>query len=449
MLRLTSADVARLCAGEVVGDPGRVAAGFGADSRDVVAGHAFVAVRGGHVFVGEALDAGASFAIVDRREALAPDAAAVVVDDTVRALAALAVDRRRSLAVRVVAITGSTGKTLTKDFVAAALSVRYRVHAAPSSYNTEVTVPLVVLTCPDDAEVLVSELGARHPGEIDELCRIVRPEIGIVTGIGLTHVGEFGSRRAIASTKAELLASLPADGVAVVPSTDDFLGLLAAATTARTVTVGPGGSVRFDTLGLEPDGRAIVRVRAGRNEVVVRPPLPGRPFASNAAQALAVAGVMGVELASAAEAIATAPTSAWRMQVRRAGERVLVNDAYNANPTSVAAALRTVNELAAGRERWGVLGEMAELGEASAREHARMGRLAAALGFRVLAVSSSATYGAGAATVDDADAALAVLARGCAPDAVVLVKASRSVELDGLAGALADTWTRSPARGSG
>src|SRR5205807_5706513 len=132
--------------------------------------------------------------------------------------AKLATDVRRSLDVRVVAVTGSTGKTLTKDLVAAALATTFRVHAAPSSYNNEIGVPLTILGCPDDAQVLVAELAARHAGEIAELCEIVRPEIGVLTGVGLVHVSEFGSRCAIATTKSELLASLPADGLGIVPS---------------------------------------------------------------------------------------------------------------------------------------------------------------------------------------------------------------------------------------
>ena len=207
---LTAGEIAEICSGRVVGDGAATASGLIADSREVVPGVGFAAVRRGHDFVAEALSKGASLAIVERREALPDTATGVVVADVVRALSTLATEVRSRLDVRVVGITGSTGKTLTKDFTAAALGARYRVHAAPRSFNTEVGVSLVVLSCPEDANVLVIEMGARHAGEIAELAAIARCEVGVVTGIGKTHLGEFGSREAIARTKAELPGSLPA-----------------------------------------------------------------------------------------------------------------------------------------------------------------------------------------------------------------------------------------------
>jgi UDP-N-acetylmuramoyl-tripeptide--D-alanyl-D-alanine ligase len=309
------------------------------------------------------------------------------------------------------------------------------VHSTPGSYNNEIGVPLVLLGCAHDHDVVVCEMGARRPGDVTQLVRLARPIVGVVTGIGVTHLGVFGDRRTIARSKAELVA-LPADGHAILPAGDDFLHMLASATPAEVTTVGPGGRVRIGGVALDAHGRPSATVSVGGREVGIRLDLPGRPLLRNAAFALAVAHVLGVDLDAAAAAISTAPTSAWRMEVHRAGTRTIVNDAYNANPTSVEAALRTVREMAGGREAWAVLGEMAELGEASDAEHVRIGRLAHALGFTgVVAVGSGAARildgasGIGQAAPEAADAALFVDATA-APDAVVLVKGSRVAGLE-------------------
>ncbi len=441
---LTAAEAARITGGRLVGEPDAAARMLVGDSRTVVAGAGFVAIRGGHAFVGDAVTAGASFVVVEDPAVLPSGASGVVVPDVVRAMAALASHVRRHIDAMVVGITGSTGKTTTKDLLTAALGTQMRVHASPASYNNPIGVPLVVLNCPDDAEALVIEMGARRDGDIAELCRIARPSVGIVTGIGLTHLGVFGSRGAIARTKSELPASLPAEGVAVLPADDDFLDVLVASTAARVVTVGPGGHVRVLEVVLDERGHPTARVDVAGREVVVRLAIPGRALVRNAAFALAAAHALGVDPAAAAEALATAPTSAWRMEVRRADGRTIVNDAYNANPTSTSAALRTVREVAGDRPAWAVLGEMAELGPAAPGEHERIGRLAAALGFaRVVVVGEGAAgivTGAGplARPVPGPDDAARLVAVEAPGDAVVLVKASRAAGLERVAALLCD-----------
>lgn len=435
MPRLKVADVARICSGRLVGDGQAEAETVVADSREVAPGTAFAAVRGGHEFVSQASERGAPFLIVDRADVVPAGTTAVVVRDVVAGLAALASERRARLDVRVVAITGSVGKTLTKDLVAAALGSMMRVHAAPRSYNTDVGVPLVVLSCPEEVDVLVCELGARHPGEIAELCEIVRPEIGVVTGIGVTHLAEFGSRGAIARTKAELLAMLPADGVAVVASDDDYLDLLAASTHANLVTVGPGGHVGYGAERIDGSGRTHGWVRLGADRLAIGVPVAGRALVRNAAMAVTVASRLGVAPSVAAASIADARTTAWRMQITSAGGLVIVNDAWNANPTSVASALRSVRELAGAAEAWTVLGEMAELGPIATAAHERVGRLAAALGYTgVIAIGEAAAgvaAGAGgiAHRVSAPEEAAGLVASRAAAGAFVLVKASRAVEL--------------------
>jgi UDP-N-acetylmuramoyl-tripeptide--D-alanyl-D-alanine ligase len=409
-----------------------------ADSRAVTSSTAFAAVRTGHDYVGEASRSGAPFVLVEGHAVLPDALTAIVVDDVVTALGSLATHVRGRLRARVVAITGSTGKTLTKDFVAAALGDG--VHATPRSYNAELGVPLVVLSCPDEVRILVVELAARRAGEIADLCRIVRPEVGLITGIGTSHVAAFGSRRAIASTKSELLAALPADGTAFAPSDDDFLDLMASSTSARLTTVGPGGHVGYGAVSLDQDGRTHGWVRLRDEAVSVSLPVPGRALVRNAAFAVAVARHFNVAAEDAAARIADARTSAWRMQITHQGGRVFVNDAWNANPTSVVSALRTVGELAAGsgQEAWAVLGEMAELGSISRREHTRVGRLAAAIGYAGVIALGDAGYdivsGAGSIAhhVGSIREAGDLLASLVPDDAWVLVKASRVVGLERL-----------------
>jgi UDP-N-acetylmuramoyl-tripeptide--D-alanyl-D-alanine ligase len=378
---LTAGEIAEVCSGRLIGDGSATVSTIVADSRESFDGAGFVAVRSGHSFVADAFAGGAGLAIVERAECLPDGATGVVVEDVVHALARLSAHVRSRLRAQVVGITGSVGKTLTKDFTAAAVSPRHRVHASPRSFNTEVGVPLSILSCPDDADVLVLEMGARHPGEISELAEIARCQIGVVTGIGKTHIGEFGSRATIARTKAELLDALPADGLAVVPADDEFLPLLAATATARTTTVGPGGTVRFRADRVELPGRTVGVVSLDSSVVEVVLPVPGRALMRNAAIALGVARELEVDAETAAAAIARCTPSSSRMEVSSLGGWTLVNDAYNANPSSTASALRTVRELASSAPLWAVLGEMAELGSIADSEHARIGRLVAALGY--------------------------------------------------------------------
>ena len=443
MPRLTVAHVADVCGGSVAGDAAAVAHGVVADSREVTGGLAFAAVRGGAAYVGDAFAAGAPIVIASSPHEAPAGAAVVVVDDVVAALGCLAADVRSRLRARVVGITGSTGKTLTKDFLAAALgamersdSDRLAVHATPRSFNAELGVPLVVLTCPDDADVLVVELGARHPGEVADLARMVRPDVGVITGIGISHLSEFGSRHAIARTKCELLGALPAGGDALVPSDDDYLALMSDTSAARMTTVGPGGHISYRATMVDADGRTHGSIGSGDEVVDVTLPVAGRGLMRNAALAVAAAGRLGVAIHESGARISRTRTSLWRMQIVEMSGLVVVNDAWNANPTSTTSALRTVAELARGRERWAVLGTMAELGPLGPDAHRRVGRLARALGFTgVVTVGDEATgiaAGAGpvAVVAGDADEAADIVARRASPGAWVLVKASRVVGLE-------------------
>lgn len=437
MPKLTAANVARVTGGRAMG-PDATSTCLVADSREVTPGVAFAAIAGGHVFIDAAFAAGAPFVVTERRDTDDTGRTLVIVDDIERALAAVAADVREDLDTPVVGITGSTGKTLTKDFVAAALGSALRVHATPRSYNAEIGVPLTLLRTPEGTQAVVIEMGARHAGEIAELCAIARPTTGIITGIGVSHVDEFGSRDAIARAKSELLTALPADGTAFVPSDDEYLDVLVSSTSARVMTVGPGGSVRYRAERIDTGGRTYGTVTLGSRRVPVTIPVPGRALLRNAALAMAVAWFFDIDPPAAAAAIADTQMSSWRMQVVSIGGRTVVNDAWNANPTSVAAALRSTRELAASRPVWAVLGRMAELGPITETEHLRAGALAAALGYDgVIAVGAEASAigdGAGSIAMRVGSLAEAVDAihRVVPSDAVVVVKASRVAGLERL-----------------
>jgi len=430
MTELTAQRVAELSGGRLIGDGDRTASSIVFNHKELRPGAAFAAVGRGYDFIAQALADGAPFAIAEKPA----EGNVIVVDDTVLALGRVAKAVRRELDVRVVGITGSVGKTLTKDLLAAVLRTKYNVHASPKSYNQELGAPLVVLNCPDDAEVMVSEMGARHVGDIAYLAEIVQPHTGIITGIGITHLEEFGTREAIARTKSELLASLPADGVAIVPSNDDYLEVLAGSTAARVRTVGPGASVSYRALRVDPDGRTRGVVTVEGRDVDMTLPVAGRALMRNAALAIACGFEHGVDPADAALAIAGAPLSSYRMEQRRIGGWTVINDAYNANPTSVSSALRSVKEMGADRPVWAVLGPMTELGTAEAEGHRRIGRLAADLSYEgVIALDApgiAEAAGSIARPVTSANAAADAVVEFVPPGALVLVKASRVVSLE-------------------
>jgi UDP-N-acetylmuramoyl-tripeptide--D-alanyl-D-alanine ligase len=442
MPQLTTGDILRAVPGARLIGVDATASSVVADSRSVEPGVAFAAINTGVDYVGHALDAGAPFVIVTD-DARCPDGAtAIVVDDMQSTLIAVATESTRRLGAKVIGITGSVGKTLTKDLIAAALATTFRVHATPRSYNAEIGVPLTVLGAPDDVEVMVIEMGARGVGQIAELSAIVRPTVGVITGIGTTHLELFGTRDAIARTKSELLASLPADGVAIVPSNDDFLATLVSSTDARSVTVGPGGNVRYRASAVDRDGRTHGTIDDGSRERTVVLPVAGRALMRNAALAVTATVALGVDADRAATALERAPLSGNRMEISEIGPWTVVNDTYNANPISMASALRTTKELARGGECWAVLGEMAELGPDADKDHLRIGRLADALGFRVIAIGDGATgiaAGAGddAVRVASADDAVEIVRTTIPSGATILVKASRAIALEHLVTELA------------
>ncbi|MGZ6953029.1 MAG: UDP-N-acetylmuramoyl-tripeptide--D-alanyl-D-alanine ligase [Acidimicrobiia bacterium] len=443
-MELTSQWVAATTGGRVMGAPARPGEGIAFDSRAVVPGQVFVALRGerdGHEFVADAIARGAAFAIVERP---VDDLPVVVVDDTATALLRLARAGRERLAARVVGITGSVGKTSTKDLTAAALRAGAATHAAPESYNNEIGVPVTVLGAPEDTAALVVEMGARFAGNIAELCALVTPEVGVITNIGLTHAEHLGGPEGVARVKGELLDALPAHGLAVVDASCLRSVSQRHRSVAPVITVGTGAESDVQVRGvtLDADLRARFELASPWGTGVVVLGVRGEHQVVNAAQAATVALHLGVPFAAVVDALATAEGSAWRMQVVDApGGFRIINDAYNASPVATLAALRALAAHPTPGRRIAVLGEMRELGALSESEHARVGAAVAAGPFDLLiAVGEATTPLVEAAragrpdlpvvTVADAEAARAALAAVVQAGDVVLVKASRAVGLE-------------------
>lgn len=433
-------DVAAATGGQLVG-PDVVVTGFAIDSRLITEGQLFVPVvaeRDGHDFVAAALAAGAAAYLTARPAAeVGAGATAVEVADTSTALTALGAHARDLLDEgvdgRVVGITGSVGKTSVKDLLARCLAARWRTAASAGSFNNELGVPLTLLGAASDTEALVVEMGARGVGHVADLCAVARPTVGVVTRVAAVHTETFGTLDQIAAAKGELVEALPPSGTAVLNAGDPRVAAMASRTRARVLTYGEAGEVRADKVRLDADLRPAFRALSPWGEVDVQLAARGAHMVDNALAALAAALVCGVGPADVAAALAKADLSRWRMELTTlpSGARLL-NDAYNANPTSMAAALRALAAIDA-RRRVAVLGVMAEMGPSSDADHRAVGDLARQLGIEVVGVAAPA-YG-GTAAPDLAAAAEAVGELG-AGDAVLL-KGSRVAGLERLLDLLA------------
>lgn len=454
MIALSLEQVADVVGGELLSEDtaDRLVDRVTIDSRDAGPGALFVALPGsrtdGHRFVDAAVEAGASGALVssDHVDDVAGDVPAVVVDDPADALLALGVWVRDTVDPLVIGVTGSNGKTTTKDLIAAAGAGR-RLVANRGSFNNELGVPLTCCRVEPGTEVLVCELGMRGAGQIAELTGLLRPTIGVVTSIAAVHLELLGSLDAIADAKAELVEGLPPDGVAVLSADDPRVAAMAGRTRARVVTFGqsPAADWRARDVVLDDDARATFTLVSPAGETAVQVPVPGLHNVGNALAALAATVEAGVDLADAVAGLEQATVSPWRLQLERIDGIRVLNDAYNANPTSTIAALRTLAHLPTHGRRLAVLGTMAEIGETSESEHRRVGAAVADLGIDGLIVVGphAAAIRAGADAVDpdgagrrwavdDVTGAAALLASKVGSGDVVLVKASRSAALEGV-----------------
>lgn len=459
MIRMTIAEVAQAVSGELVDcpDPAAVVTGAAADSRRVAAGQVYVAIVGervdGHDYADQAVAAGA-VAVLGSRPTGQPT---IIVADPVAALGAWAHHVRAALpAATVVAVTGSSGKTTTKDLIAGLLSDLGPTVAPAGSFNTEVGLPLTVLQATEATRFLVLEMGARGVGHITTLTDIVKPDIAVALNVGSAHLGEFGSRETIALAKSEIMRCLSPADVAVLNADDPLVVAMARQTAARIVRFGTSAAadVRISELSLDEQARPrfelTVPGAAGPQAGPVAMVMHGEHMASNAAAAAAVAASVGMPPARIRQLLSQAtPRSQMRMdvQVSPAGVTV-VNDAYNANPDSMRAALRSLAAMAGAGRTYAVLGEMKELGPDSISEHDAIGRLAVRLDISgLIAVGEGArplylgaaqegSWNGEAQWVPDPQAAVSRLGELLEPGDVVLVKASRSVGLEVVAEAL-------------
>jgi UDP-N-acetylmuramoyl-tripeptide--D-alanyl-D-alanine ligase len=437
------------------------------DSRCVTAGCMFVAMPGenvdGHDFLEMAIRHGARVLLVTRpaeelAEALAQAAAhsvAVIrVDDALEALQELAAHHRSRLHCQVLGITGSTGKTTTKDFVTAALSMGKRVVATQGNRNNELGVPLTVLEATTSTEVLVVEMGMRGLGQIARLCEIARPTLGLVTNVGTSHIELLGSQDAVVEAKGELVRYLGSEAVVFLNGDDEHSAQIAETTSALVVLYGlsEACAVRAEDIELDAESRASFVLVAGDVRTPVVLGVPGRHNVYNALAAAAVALHLGVGADAVAEGLAAAAVSAMRMQVFNAASGVtVVNDAYNANPSSMRAAVETLAAMQVNGRRIAVLGDMAELGSLTELAHFRVGEQVAHLGIdalvtvgpRALRIGEGARAAGLAAssvsTHESAEEAGLAVAEMASPGDAVLVKASRVMGLESVVDQLVGT----------
>ncbi len=459
MIPLSIAEIAQITGGETDHVPDQAALVTGPvviDSRQASPGALFAALAGeradGHDYAARAVASGAAVTLGTRPTGVPT----VVVPDVPAALARLAramVGRLPGLTIA--GITGSAGKTTTKDLAAQLVATLGPTVSARSSFNNEIGHPLTVLGADAGTKYLITELSARGPGHIAALCMTAPPKLGVVLCVGNAHAGEFGGIERVAAAKSELPQALPADGVALLNADDPLVRAMAGRTRARVVTFGRSAAAQVRATGVSLDqlGRPRFRLTtpAGSAEVALR--LHGEHNVMNALAAAALAGELGMDVAAAAGGLsAAAALSRWRMEVtERADGVIVVNDAYNASPEAMTAALRTLAAMVAAAPRrrgLAVLGRMAELGDRSPEFHEQAGVAAARAGLAcVIAVGDEAApilagaksepgYPGELLSVPDNKAAIAAVTERLRPGDVVLVKASRAAGLHEVALAL-------------
>ncbi len=444
MIERTAAELATAARGRVVRGPAEARArGVSIDSRRIEAGDLFVAIRGprhdGHVFASQAVAAGATIVLAERDMDDAGGAAVIVVQDTTEALGAIAADERRRLRLKVVAVTGSSGKTTTRELTGAALGARFRSYTSPGNLNNQWGLPLSLLRIPGGTEVAVVEMGMNHAGEIAALTRIAEPDVGVVTNVGSAHIGFFPDLRALAAAKAELLYEMPEGATGVVHADSPTLMEFATDCGRRLIRFGLtdaadlrarriAGDLRTG-MSFEIDGLA-VRVRHwGRHAVL------------NALAAMGAAKALDVPLGEAAPRLMDVDVLAGRGRLHHLPDgAVLVDESYNSNPAAVASVLESLGGFEWKGRRIAVLGDMLELGDTAAEHHREIGRAAGRHGVeRLLAVGSfsgevaTGAREAGVRSVTehkDADDATDALAREIAGSVLVVVKGSRGTRLD-------------------
>ncbi len=418
--------------------------GISIDSRTIRAGELFVAIRGprfdGHDYVAEAFERGASAAVVERDARVGGVGGELVrVPDTVRALQDLAGWYRTRFDLPVVAVTGTNGKTTTKDMIAAVLSTRMTAMRTEGNLNNHIGVPLTLFRLSREHEVAVVEMGMSHMGEIARLAEIARPTVGVITNVSEAHLETLRDLDAVAEAKGELLEALPKEGVAVLNADDPRVMEQATRSKARVVTFGVSSPADTRAVWVDDSNGVSFEIEGG---ATVALPTPGGHNVLNALAAVAVGRVFGVDHAAAAAGLAAFEPSPMRMSRVTVGRWTVINDAYNANPGSLAAALRTLAALGRGRKKLAALGDMLELGERGPGAHREAGVLAAELGIdrlflygREVRALRDGAVEAGMSpervhVFEDKRVLVRALGELLEEDAILLVKGSRAMRME-------------------
>ena len=448
MINLTLNQIAQIVGGEVLNTDGlQTTSAFPVINSSQATNKTFFAAFvganvDGHDYIQEAITNGAQFALVSK-DCTSP---AIKVNHVRKALRDLAIYVRNELAnLQVIGITGSQGKTTTKDLLRHILSVSGETIAPEESLNNELGVPLLILRCSETTKFCIVEMGARHLGDISYLAEIAKPHVGVVLTVGTAHLGEFGSREIIAKAKSELITSLTAGGTAILGTYDEFTPNMVVPSGVKRILFGEKSKCEIRAADIEVrEGRAHFDLVTPDGRAAVGLQLLGMHQISNALAAAAAATALKIPIETISAALSTAEVSSkWRMEISQIGEITLINDSYNANPESVAAALRTLALISqeSGGVSWAILGKMQELGESSAAEHAAIGRLVCEIGIDNLVVVGIRDYladlgsilkeeGASAVHYFETKADAMAIVEHFAPGDVVLVKASRSGEFN-------------------
>ena len=450
MITLTAGEIALLVGGELLCDRDLLISKAPVfDSRLATPGCFFLALKGekadGHEFAADAYRNGAMFSLTSQRI----DGPCIVVKDVLEALSILAAFVRKRLdKLVVIGITGSQGKTSTKDLLTHMLGAVGPTVAPAGSFNNDLGLPITLLQCDDRTRFCILEMGARHMGDIARLCEIAKPNIGVVLTVGTAHIGEFGSREVIAQTKGELIASLDKDGIAILGTYDEFTPKMASLHKGQVILFGEKADIQVRAADVEMrEGRPHFDLvtPAGRDAVGMR--AVGAHQVANALAVAAVGTALALPLELIASSLSTAEISSkWRMELHESADLLIINDAYNANPESMSAAMRALVLFAQerGGSAWAFVGKMNELGQTQAPQSAAIGALAVELGIDHLVEINAPEYGepVGAMVIHQRPTIESALdlVDYFAPGDVVLVKASRSQGFEVLAESLERAW---------
>tara|TARA_B100000686_G_C16725727_1_gene937683 strand:- start:315 stop:1640 length:1326 start_codon:yes stop_codon:yes gene_type:complete len=438
-MKLTIQEIAKITQGKVHGISDIEINGVSTDSRSLEEGNLFIpliAERDGHDFIADAVEAGASAYLYTHGN---PEITAIKVQDTMHALQSLAKYVRSNITGEVIGITGSVGKTSTKDIVTSCVSATLPIHASKLSHNNEIGVPLTILSTRDFDYHVVLEMGARGPGQIKKLCDIASPTIGIITQISASHTEFFNDENEITKTKGELIESLPPSGTAILNGDDPRVRSLSSKTNAEVLLYGESNSdVTAMNIAFVDNFYPTFDVRTPWGNCNIKLNIPGRHNISNALAAISCSLTLGVPLDSIAAALGEIVLSPMRMDLVELNDGTLIiNDSYNANPASMSAALETV--ISAEREnKLAILGLMAELGERSPKEHEEIGNTAKEAGIKVISVGVEEYGGVQVATWQEA-LELVFDNNYLGDDSIILIKGSRIVELEKLVDAIVES----------